>query len=124
MSELLDEGAVQMLRDRGDDGNGSPLLAAVGQLQFDVVSYRLQAEYNVESRMEALDYTIARWVGGGWSAIEKAEADGKLYGVYICKDRWDRPVCLFRNPWKVTQLMEELNYLKLELWAMPPTEFM
>ena len=36
LSELLDEGAVQMLRDRGDDGNGIPLLAAVGQLQFEV----------------------------------------------------------------------------------------
>lgn len=36
LSELLDEGAVQMLRDRGDDGNGAPLLAAVGQLQFEV----------------------------------------------------------------------------------------
>jgi len=36
LSELLDEGAVQLLRDRGDDGNGLPLLAAVGQLQFEV----------------------------------------------------------------------------------------
>lgn len=36
LTELLDEGAVQMLRDRDDDGNGSPLLAAVGQLQFEV----------------------------------------------------------------------------------------
>lgn len=36
LSELLDEGAMQMLRDRGDDGNGTPLLAAVGQLQFEV----------------------------------------------------------------------------------------
>jgi peptide subunit release factor RF-3 len=36
LSELLDEGAVQMLRDRNDDGNGYPILAAVGQLQFDV----------------------------------------------------------------------------------------
>lgn len=25
-----------MLRDRGDDGNGNPILAAVGQLQFEV----------------------------------------------------------------------------------------
>ena len=31
-----------MLRDRGDDGNGNILLAAVGQLQFEVVEYRLK----------------------------------------------------------------------------------
>lgn len=48
---------------------------------------------------------------------------GKLYGVYICKDRWERPVLLFRNPWKVTQLAGEAEYLSLEPWAMPPTEF-
>jgi peptide chain release factor 3 len=36
LKELLDEGAVQLLRVRGDDGSGTPLLAAVGQLQFEV----------------------------------------------------------------------------------------
>jgi hypothetical protein len=36
-----------------------------------VVQYRLTNEYNVESKLEPLDYTIARWVGGGWPAIEK-----------------------------------------------------
>lgn len=60
LNELLDEGAVQLLRDRGDDGNGQPILAAVGQLQFEVVEYRLKAEYGVESKLEALGYTIAR----------------------------------------------------------------
>lgn len=33
--------------------------------------------------MEALGYTMARWVGGGWDAIEKAEADGIIYYMYI-----------------------------------------
>jgi hypothetical protein len=38
LTALLDEGAVQMLREEADEGNGAPLLAAVGQLQFDVSS--------------------------------------------------------------------------------------
>jgi peptide chain release factor 3 len=37
-----------------------------------------------------------RWVGGGWEAVEKADKDGKLYGVYVVKDRWNRPVLLFK----------------------------
>lgn len=86
-----------------------------------MVEYRLKAEYGVESSMEALGYSIARWVGGGWPAIEKAEADGKLFGVNVVKDRWQRPVLLFRNPWKVSQLTTEEEYLKLEPWAMPPS---
>lgn len=121
IAELLDEGAVQMLRERFDDGNGVPILAAVGQLQFEVVQYRLEAEYGVESRLEELSYTQARWVGGGWAAVEKAEADGKLFGVMIVQDRWKRPVLLFRNPWKVTQLVSEADFLDMQPWAMPPT---
>ena len=122
LSELLDEGAVQMLRERGDSGMTSPILAAVGQLQFEVVAYRLQNEYNVECTMEPLGYTSARWVGGGWPAVEKADQAGKLFGVYIVQDRWDRPVLLFRNPWKITQLVEEAPFLELEPWAMPPSD--
>jgi peptide chain release factor 3 len=122
LSELLDEGAVQMLRDRGDDGNGNLMLAAVGQLQFEVVEYRLRHEYGVDSIFEPVGYTIARWVEGGWSAVNKAEADGKLFGVNIVKDRWERPVLLFRNPWKIDQLLVDTNYLQLIPWSMPPSE--
>ena len=72
--------------------------------------------------MEALSYTIARWVEGGWDTVKSAEKDGKLFGVHIVKDRWERPVLLFRNPWKVTQLAEDAKDLKLLPWSMPPSE--
>ena len=122
ISELLDEGAVQMLRDRGDDGAGERILAAVGQLQFEVVEHRLKSEYGVDCKWEALTYTSARWCEGGWEAIDKAEEEGKLFGVHVAKDRWERPVLLFRNPWKVTQLAGEVEYLDMVPWAMPPLE--
>ena len=124
VSELLQEGAVQMLRDRGDDGAGEMILAAVGQLQFEVVEHRLRTEYGVESKWENINYEMARWVNGGWDAIEKADADGKLFGVHVAKDRWERPVLLFRNPWKVTTLNEDADYLEMVPWAMPPSEIM
>lgn len=143
MSELLDEGAVQLLRDRQDDGSGTPILAAVGALQLEVVEYRLKNEYGVDCKMEAITYSMARWVSANdaesangnphnkdlngiqraWDFVDKADKDGKLFGVYICQDRWQRPVLLFRNPWKLTQLAEEAKYLSLEPWAMPPKEY-
>lgn len=144
MNELLDEGAVQMLRDRNDDGSGTPILAAVGALQLDVVEYRLKNEYTVDCKMDALTYTQARWVvpdiskllltgdmamrdpNGiqyAWHLVDQAEKAGKLFGVYICQDRWQRPVLLFRNPWKITQLQEESKELQLAPWAMPPKEY-
>lgn len=38
---------MQLLYERNDEGENSPILAAVGQLQFEVVQYRLQEEYGV-----------------------------------------------------------------------------
>ena len=48
-----------------DEYRQDPILAAVGQLQFEVVQYRMKDEYGVETTMDPLQYTIARWVGGG-----------------------------------------------------------
>lgn len=121
IDQLLDEGAVQALRQRYDDGGGPLMLAAVGQLQFEVVQARLKGEYDVESIMEPLGYTLARWADGGWDAVDKADADGKLFGIMIVQDRWERPVLLFRNDWKAASLATEEGYLKLLPWSRPPS---
>ncbi|MGH2541208.1 MAG: peptide chain release factor 3, partial [Ardenticatenaceae bacterium] len=61
LAQLEKEGAIQVFYQPGVLGR-EPVLAAVGELQFDVVRYRLQSEYNTETRMERLPYTVARWV--------------------------------------------------------------
>lgn len=91
-------------------------------VSLQVVTYRLKNEYGVDSTMETLDFTITRWAGGGWEAVDRADAAGKLHGVFMCQDAWGRPVLLFRNPWKVAQLENEVRELRLEPWALPPTE--
>uniref|UniRef100_A0A7S2L692 Tr-type G domain-containing protein n=1 Tax=Skeletonema marinoi TaxID=267567 RepID=A0A7S2L692_9STRA len=120
IDQLLAEGAVQALRQRNDDGGGPLILAAVGQLQFEVVQARLKGEYNVDSDLEPIGYTLARWAEGGWDAVDKADADGKLFGIMIVQDRWGRPVLLFRNDWKATGVAEEEKYLELKPWSKPP----
>jgi len=120
IDQLLAEGAIQALRQRNDEGGGPLILAAVGQLQFEVVQARLKSEYNVDSDMEDIGYTLARWADGGWDAVDKADADGKLFGIMIVQDRWKRPVLLFRNDWKAASVAEEEKYLQLVPWAKPP----
>ena len=121
IDQLLDEGAVQALRQRNDDGGGPLMLAAVGQLQFEVVQARLKNEYKVDSILEPLGYSLARWADGGWEAVDKADADGKLFGIMIVQDRWQRPVLLFRNDWKAASLAEEEKHLELQPWSQPPS---
>mmetsp|Transcript_1671 Transcript_1671/g.1984 ORF Transcript_1671/g.1984 Transcript_1671/m.1984 type:complete len:426 (+) Transcript_1671:48-1325(+) len=120
MDQLLAEGAVQSLRQRNDDGGGPLILAAVGELQFEVVQARLLNEYGVESRLEQISYTLARWADGGWESVDKANADGKLFGSMIVMDRWKRPVLLFRNDWKAAAVAVDEPYLELAPWSKPP----
>jgi len=120
IDQLLDEGAIQALRQRNDDGGGPLILAAVGQLQFEVVQARLTGEYGVESAMEPIGFTLARWADAGWDAVDKADKDGKLFGTMIVQDRWKRPVLLFRNDWKAAAVAVDEPYLELAPWSKPP----
>jgi peptide chain release factor 3 len=113
VSELREEGAVQIMFS-ADESKRDPILAAVGQLQFEVVQFRMQNEYNVETRLEMLPYSVARWVDGGWEALEKA---GRLFNTVTVKDSWDRPVLLFRNEWNCQQVATDHPELKLNSTA-------
>ncbi|NET30964.1 MAG: peptide chain release factor 3 [Cyanothece sp. SIO1E1] len=113
VTELREEGAVQIMYST-DEAKRDPILAAVGQLQFEVVQFRLQNEYNVETRLEPLPYNVARWVAGGWEALEKV---GRLFNTATVKDSWGRPVLLFRNEWNCQQVEGEHPELKLSSTA-------
>jgi len=62
---------VQILHST-DESKREPILAAVGQLQFELVQFRLAQEYGAETRWEPLPFTVARWVTGGLDVLEKA----------------------------------------------------
>jgi len=61
LEQIEREGAVQVLWSR-DGSRSAPVLAAVGQLQFDVVVRRLQDEYGVETTLDLLPHTTLRLV--------------------------------------------------------------
>ncbi|NMF63940.1 peptide chain release factor 3 [Brasilonema octagenarum] len=109
VSELREEGAVQIMYSV-DEAKRDPILAAVGQLQFEVVQFRLQNEYGVETLLELLPYSVARWVEGGWEALNKI---GRVFNTTTVKDSMGRPVLLFRNEWNCNQLQEDHPELKL-----------
>ncbi len=113
VAELQEEGAVQIMYS-ADEAKRDPILAAVGQLQMEVVQFRLENEYGVETQLDWLPYTVARWVDGGWEALEKA---GRLFNTVTVKDAWGRPVLLFKNTWNCQQLEGDEPDLKLSAIA-------
>lgn len=73
----------------------------------------------VETSLEALPYVIARWVPGGWPAVEAA---GRLFNTTTVKDKWGRPVLLFRNAFALSQVEAEAGPKlgPLSPYALPP----
>jgi peptide chain release factor 3 len=61
LDQLCEEGATQVFRPLR---NNDLILGAVGQLQFDVVAFRLQDEYGVQATFDNVNVFTARWVYG------------------------------------------------------------
>jgi peptide chain release factor 3 len=68
LEQLGEEGAIQIFYPL--DG-GAPILGAVGQLQFEVVVYRLTHEYGAEVRLLPANYYGARWISGDAAEIQR-----------------------------------------------------
>ena len=93
LTQLSEEGATQIFR---PINNNSLILGAVGILQFDVVAYRLENEYNVKCAYEPVNVVTARWVAcDDRTIIEKFKReqshnlayDGAEYLTYLAPSR-------------------------------------
>jgi peptide chain release factor 3 len=92
LRQLEEEGAIQVLV-AADAAQREVVLAAVGELQFDVVVARLAAEYGVETSLERLPFETARWVAADATTIPTMY--WPYAGVLRLRDRDDRLVVLF-----------------------------
>ena len=59
LDQLDEEGVVQVLRDL-DAPTASPVLGAVGQMQFEVFSHRLEFEFGSKIDMTPTSWAVAR----------------------------------------------------------------
>ena len=104
INQIAQEGAIQIFQEF-NTGMEEIIVGVVGVLQFDVLKYRLQNEYNVEIRLENLPYEHIRW-------IENEEIDmDRLSGTSDMKKIMDlkgRPLLLFAHEWSI-RMTEERN---------------
>ncbi len=109
VSQIAQEGAIQIFQEF-NTGMEEIIVGVVGVLQFDVLKYRLENEYNVEIRLEPLPYEHIRW-------IENKEIDlNKLTGTSDMKKIQDlkgNPLLLFVNSWSVGMTLERNEGLVL-----------
>ena len=98
VEQLAQEGTVQLYRPP-EGRTGDLILGAVGQLQFEVVKYRLEAEYGVDVRLEPVRYQVARWVSRGDGKPLDLDGLGNSVDALVLLDVRDRPVMLFEGTW-------------------------
>jgi peptide chain release factor 3 len=110
VQQLAEEGTIQLLYDPAV-GKQDAIVGVVGELQFDVLLYRLNDEYQLEARLDRLPFTVARW---------PVDKDGKPVGgdrlkggARVFMDESEQSVVLLEKEW-------DLNWLKKE---NPDVEF-
>jgi len=106
--QLESEGAVQILYNV-NAFKREPILAVVGQLQFDVVQARLQSEYNVATDLERMSHVLLRWVKGEDKDIE---ALANRSDAILARDSRNAWAMLFQTPFLLRHYTEKNPGLK------------
>ncbi len=97
ITQIAQEGAIQIFQE-SNTGMEEIIVGVVGVLQFDVLKYRLENEYNVEIRLENLPYEHIRWIENKDIDLDKLSGTSDMKKV---KDRKGNPLLLFVNAWSV-----------------------
>ncbi|MEG2834304.1 MAG: EF-Tu/IF-2/RF-3 family GTPase, partial [Ruthenibacterium sp.] len=109
MEQIAQEGAIQIFKELGG-GMEEVIVGVVGVLQFEVLEYRLNNEYNVEIRMQKLPYNYIRW-------IENTDIDVKALSLTSdtkrVEDFKNRKLLLFTSSWNITWAEEHNKGLSL-----------
>jgi peptide chain release factor 3 len=101
--QLMDEGVAQLFIQQ--PGNRK-MVGTVGQLQFEVINYRLEHEYGAKCRFVPKNYFKACWITSNneeqLTAFKRAKAN------YIARDKDENLVFLAETPFLLT--MAEQDY--------------
>lgn len=114
INQIAQEGAIQIFQEF-NTGMEEIIVGVVGVLQFDVLKFRLESEYNVEIRLEPLPYEYIRWITNPDEiSLDKIVGTSDMKKI---KDLKNRPLLLFINEWSIGMVLDRNNGLKLADFA-------
>jgi peptide chain release factor 3 len=108
IAQLDEEGVVQVLRDP-DLGDQAPVLAAVGPMQFDVATHRLENEFGAPVELSMTNYQVARRTDEASARELRA-----MQGVDVLDRSDGTKLALFESPYWLDRLLGERPELTLE----------
>jgi peptide chain release factor 3 len=105
IDQLTEEGTIQVFHTTS--GFDELILGVVGQLQFEVMEYRMRAEYGVDILLHRLPFQFARWV-----IDDKLDPAKFRINSQLVKDKKDNYVALFENEYAMRSAMEKMPQAK------------
>ena len=118
INQLSEEGAIQTFQ-RNETGLEEFIVGVVGELQFDVLTYRLKSEYGVDLVMDRLGYRFVRWIRESPVPADQLQLTSTSARGF---DVNGNPVLFFENDWSIRLADEKNKGLELSEIAPRPAE--
>ncbi|MGN0226019.1 MAG: peptide chain release factor 3 [Prevotella sp.] len=107
IQQLMDEGVAQLFVNQF---NNRKIIGTVGQLQFEVIQYRLENEYNAKCRWEPVHLYKACWIESD-NETELENFKKRKY-QYMAKDREGRDVFLADSGYVLSMAQQDFEHIK------------
>ncbi len=107
IAQLMDEGVAQLFINQF---NGRKLIGTVGQLQFEVIQYRLENEYGAKCRWEPASLYKACWIESDDEA--QLEQFKKRKYQYMARDMEGRDVFLADSAYVLSMAQQDFEHIK------------
>ncbi|MDR2765277.1 MAG: peptide chain release factor 3 [Tannerella sp.] len=107
IEQLMDEGVAQLFVSRL---SGRKIVGTVGQLQFEVIQYRLLHEYGAQCRWEPVSLYKACWIES--ANTTQLENFRKRKSQYLASDREGREVYLADSPYVLTMAQQDFPEIR------------
>lgn len=107
LEQLMNEGVAQLFVNQF---NNRRIIGTVGQLQFEVIQYRLEHEYNAKCRWEPVHLYKACWI----ESDDQEELDNfkRRKYQYMAKDREGRDVFLADSGYVLSMAQQDFEHIK------------
>lgn len=109
ITQIAQEGAIQIFQDQYG-GMEEVIVGVVGELQFEVLEYRLENEYNVKIRRQNLPHEHIRWVENAEIDMDKLRLPSDTKKI---RDFKNNNLLLFMNEWGINWALEHNEGLQL-----------
>src|SRR5574344_432385 len=107
IDQLMDEGVAQLFINQF---NNRKIIGTVGQLQFEVIQYRLENEYNAKCRWEPVHLYKACWISS--DNEEELDAFKKRKYQYMAKDKEGRDVFLADSGYMLQMAQQDFKHIQ------------